>query len=120
MKVVSALKLASAFVLDVFHSRELLWELTKKDFQLRYLGSYLGILWAFIQPVVTVLIFWFVFEVGFRSRPIDNFPFILWMVAGMFPWFFVADSLNSATASVTENGFLVKKVVFSGEFAADY
>ena len=111
-KIILSLKLALSFIMDIIHSRQLLWEMTKKDFQVRYLGSYLGILWAFIQPLFTVLIFWFVFEVGFRSRPVDNFPFILWLVAGMFPWFFVSDSIGSATASVTENGYLVKKVVF--------
>ena len=103
---------AASFAMDIFCGRELLWEMTKKDFQVRYLGSYLGILWAFIQPVVTVLIFWFVFEVGFKSRPVDSFPFILWLVTGMFPWFFISDSISSATGSITENSYLVKKVVF--------
>lgn len=100
------------FVLDIYRGRELLWELTKKDFQIRYLGSYLGILWAFIQPMVTVLIFWFVFQVGFKSKPVDNFPFVLWLVAGMFPWFFLSDSINSAASSIADNSYLVKKVVF--------
>jgi len=112
MSLLRTLKLTVAFVLDVFNSRTLLWEMTIKDFQVRYLGSYLGILWAFIQPMVTVLIFWFVFQVGFKSQPVDNFPFILWLVAGMFPWFFISDTINNATGSITENSFLVKKVVF--------
>ena len=111
-KILRAVRLAAAFLQDFFQNRELLWELTKKDFRLRYLGSYLGILWAFIQPLITVVIFWFVFEVGFRSRPVDNFPFILWLVSGLFPWFFIFDSINSAAGSVLENAFLVKKVVF--------
>lgn len=106
------IKLFFAFVMDIIHNRRLLLELTKKDFKQRYLGSYLGILWAFIQPTITVLIFWFVFQVGFKSMPIDNFPFILWLVCGMFPWFFISDSLNSATGSIIENSYLVKKVVF--------
>lgn len=93
----------------------LLWELTKKDLQKRYLGSYLGILWAFIQPGITVLIFWFVFQVGFKSMPVDNFPFVLWLVTGMFPWFFISDVLSSATNSILENSYLVKKMVFKIE-----
>lgn len=101
-----------SFVMDIIHNRRLLWDLTKKDFKQRYLGSYLGILWAFIQPVITVLIFWFVFQVGFKSMPVDNFPFILWLVCGMFPWFFFSDALNSATNSIIGNSYLVKKVVF--------
>ena len=101
-----------AFLMDIIRNRRLLWELTKKDFQTRYLGSYLGILWAFIQPTITVLIFWFVFQVGFKSTPVDNFPFILWLICGMFPWFFISDSISSATNSILDNSYLVKKVVF--------
>ncbi|WP_238651035.1 ABC transporter permease [Paenibacillus piscarius] len=86
--------------------------LSKKDFQTRYLGSFLGILWAFIQPTIQVLIFWFVFQVGFKNAPIDNFPFILWLVSAMIPWFFISDSIQSGTTSIVENGYLVKKIVF--------
>lgn len=101
-----------SFLLDIIQNRRLLWELTKKDFKTRYLGSYLGILWAFIQPAITVLIFWFVFQVGFKSMPVDNFPFILWLICGMFPWFFISESISSATTSLIDNSYLVKKVVF--------
>ena len=100
------------FVQDLLHSRQLLWELTIKDLRQRYLGSYLGILWAFIQPAITVCIFWFVFQVGFKSKPVGDFPFILWLVCGMFPWFFFSDALPGATYSIVTNSFLVKKVVF--------
>ena len=72
----------------------------------------LGVLWAFIQPTATIAVFWFVFQVGFKSKPVDNFPFILWLVAGMFPWFYFADAFSSGTNSVLENSFLVKKIVF--------
>ncbi len=90
----------------------MLWTLTKNDFKQRYLGNFLGIAWAFIQPTATILIFWFVFQVGFKAQPVDNFPFILWLVAGMFPWFYFADTLGNSTNSILENSFLVKKVVF--------
>ena len=100
------------FVRDLYRNRALLWELTRKDLQQRYLGSYLGILWAFIQPAITVGIFWFVFQVGFKSKPVGDFPFILWLVCGMFPWFFFSDALPGATYSIVTNSFLVKKVVF--------
>ena len=95
---------------------KLLSSLTKNDFRQKYLGSFLGIAWAFIQPLITVLIFWFVFQVGFKSQPINDVPFVLWLVAGMFPWFFFADALASATNSVTENAYLVKKIVFKVSF----
>ncbi|MCK5505603.1 MAG: ABC transporter permease [Thermodesulfovibrionia bacterium] len=72
----------------------------------------MGLLWAFIHPSITILIFWFVFQVGFKSTPVDNFPFILWIMAGMIPWFFFSESLSNATYSIIENSFMVKKVVF--------
>ena len=100
---------------DTVQNRRLLWDLTKRELRQRYLGSYLGILWAFIQPTVTVLIFWFVFQVGFKSMPVDNFPFILWLIGGMVPWFYISDALGSASSAVLENGFLVKKMVFRVE-----
>lgn len=105
-------KILINFILDLFDYKKIIWDLTKKDFKQRYLGSYLGILWAFIQPTITVVIFWFVFQVGFKSKPVGNFPFILWLVCGMFPWFFFNDALSSATNSIVNNSFLVKKVVF--------
>lgn len=106
------LKVAGYFLRDLWQKRQLLWDLTKRDLKQRYIGSSLGILWAFIQPAITVLIFWFVFQVGFKSMPVDDFPFILWLVCGMFPWFFFADAWGAATNSIVGNAFLVKKVVF--------
>ena len=100
------------FLRAIFENRKLLFALTKNDFKQRYVGNFLGIAWAFIQPTATVLIFWFVFQVGFKSQPVDNFPFILWLVAGMFPWFFFAEGLSAGTQSILGNAFLVKKVVF--------
>jgi len=94
----------------------LLYSLIKNDFRQKYLGSYLGILWAFIQPVITVFIFWFVFQVGFKSQPVENVPFILWLIAGMFPWFFFSDAISNATNAILENSYLVKKIVFKIEY----
>ena len=100
------------FLRDIYKSKRLLIDLAKNDFKSRYMGNYLGVLWAFVQPAVMIAIFWFVFQVGFKSMPVDNFPFILWLVAGMIPWFFFAESLQSATNAILSNSFLVKKVVF--------
>lgn len=100
------------FLKDILRSRKLILELAKRDLKVRYLGSYLGILWAFILPTINILIFWFVFQVGFKSTPVDNFPFILWLLPGIIPWNFFSDSLMGATNSVLDNSYLVKKVVF--------
>lgn len=99
-------------LLSILNSRDLIIKLVKQDFKVKYIGNNLGLLWAFIQPVITILIFWFVFEVGFKSKPVDNFPFILWLIAGILPWFFFSEALQNGTNSILENSFLVKKIVF--------
>lgn len=100
------------FFLDFYRNKWLIKDLVKKDFQQRYVGNFLGVLWAFIQPSITIFIFWFVFQVGFKSKPVGDFPFVLWLCCGMFPWFFFSDGINSATGSIVGNAYLVKKVVF--------
>ncbi|MBF4448128.1 ABC transporter permease, partial [Vibrio anguillarum] len=56
-------KLPFKFVHDVFSSYELLFSMAKRDIRSRYLGSLFGGVWAFIQPLVTILVIWFVFQV---------------------------------------------------------
>ena len=100
------------FLKAILQSRTLLWSLTKNEFKQKYIGNLLGIFWAFIQPAAMIGIFWFVFQVGFKSKPVDDFPFILWLVSGMFSWFYFAEAFGAGTNSVQANSFLVKKVVF--------
>lgn len=89
-------------------------KLAKNDFKTRYAGSYLGIIWAFIQPVITIMVYWFVFSVGFRSGTGDlGVPFVLYLVAGIVPWFFFQDALIGGTNAMLEYNYLVKKVVFN-------
>ncbi len=106
-------KMFLAFLRELLSKRHLILELTKRDFKSKYLGSYLGMLWAFVHPTVYIIIIWFVFQVGFKSQPVDNVPFVLWMMTGIIPWFFFSECLSSATTAVLENSFLIKKVVFS-------
>jgi ABC-type polysaccharide/polyol phosphate export permease len=100
------------FLGTLYQSRGLIIDLTRSDIQARYLGSYLNFVWAFIQPSVTILILWFVFEIGFKVPPVGKYPFILWLLPGIIPWFFFTDSLGSATQSILDYSYLVKKVVF--------
>lgn len=101
------------FTRDTYKSKELILQLSKNDFKVRYAGSYLGIIWGFIQPLITVLVYWFVFEVGLRAgTKTDGTPYILWLVTGIVPWFFFSEGLASATSSLIEYSYLVKKVVF--------
>ena len=91
------------------------------DLKKRYAGSSLGIFWAFVQPCVTILIYWFVFQVGLKSTAPGNgnIPFIVWIMCGLIPWFFFSDCLNAKTNVFIEYSYLVKKVVFNIEILPD-
>ncbi|GHU62278.1 transport permease protein [Clostridia bacterium] len=92
---------------------QMIWELSKSDFRKQFVGSYFGLAWKFIQPLVTILIYVLIFGVGFRSpAPYEGIPYVLWLVSGMIPWFFLSDSLNVGVGCLHEYHYLVKKVVF--------
>lgn len=103
------------FVKSISKNKELIVFLSKDDIKKRYAGSVLGKVWAFVQPCVTILIYWFVFQVGLRSQAPGEYsgmPFLVWIMCGLIPWFFFSDALNSITSVFIEYSYLVKKVVF--------
>lgn len=97
---------------ELIRNRVLLFRLARNDFKKKYAGSYLGIVWAFVQPVVTVMVYWFVFGLALRNPSPRPVPFVLWLVAGLVPWFFFQDGLVGGTNALLEYNYLVKKVVF--------
>lgn len=110
--LIKNIKFILQLIRELKNSKSLIWSLSKNDFKTKYAGSYLGIFWAFIQPVITVITYWFVFQVGFKSQPISDFPFLLWLVVGLVPWFFFSEAIINATSSMIEYSYLVKKVLF--------
>ncbi|MEC0183428.1 ABC transporter permease [Paenibacillus peoriae] len=102
-----------SYLKEYISKRRLIIDLSKNDFNKRFKGSYFGAIWAFVNPVITILLYWFVFAIGFRSGSTpDGYPFVLWLICGMVPWFFFSEAFMSATLSFSEYSFLVKKVVF--------
>jgi len=98
---------------ELKNNKTLIWNLSKNDFKTKYAGSYLGITWAFVQPIITILVYWFVFEFGLKAgSPMKGVPFILWFMVGLVPWFFFQEALLNATNCMLEYNYLVKKVVF--------
>lgn len=102
---------------EIIRKRKLIGDLAKADFRKRFVGSYFGIVWMFVQPMVTVLIYFFIFQVGFKSvPPVPGVPYVLWLIPGIVPWFFFSEALNCETGCLQEYSYLVKKVVFQVEF----
>lgn len=102
---------------NIWKNKRLVWQLAKNDFKTRFAGSYFGIVWAFIQPIVTVLVYWFVFEKGLKAGASMtsagiSVPFVLWLIGGIVPWFYFSEALSGGTNALVEYSYLVKKVVF--------
>lgn len=96
----------------LFKDNRLLWSLSLNDFKTKFAGSYFGIIWAFVQPICTILVFWFVFQLGFKTQDVGNVPYVLWLMTGLIPWFFFSEAWNTATNAFIEYSYLVKKIVF--------
>lgn len=88
-------------------------QLARNDLKSRYANFHLGIIWAFAMPLITILVFWFVFEAGLRNPPVGDVPYILWFSAAYIPWIFFQDLLNSGTNCLVEYSYLVKKIKFN-------
>ena len=99
-------------IFNILFRDKLIWRLALNDFKTKFAGSYFGIIWAFVQPICTILVFWFVFQFGFKSQDVGDVPFILWFMTGLIPWFFFSEAWNTATNAFIEYSYLVKKVVF--------
>lgn len=91
---------------------KLICKLVDNDLKSRYSGSVFGVVWAFIQPLVTILVFWYVFQLGFRNPPVDNIEYILWFIAGYIPWTYFSEGVLSASNVLYEYSYLVKKMKF--------
>ncbi|MGM9571615.1 MAG: ABC transporter permease [bacterium] len=97
---------------DIINNPRLILQLSANDFKSKFSGSYFGLLWALIQPIMTIFVFWFVFQVGFRTPIVEKVPFVLWFMTGLIPWFYFAESWSSGTNCFLEYSYLIKKVIF--------
>lgn len=100
------------FILHIISNRYLIFELTKRDFQGKYVKNVLGLLWAILDPLCFMVILWFVFSVGLRSGQGMGVPFIVYLITGQIAFDLVANNLQQATGVLKEYSFLIKKVNF--------
>lgn len=84
------------------------------DFKKRYLSSFIGVAWGFIQPALSLLIIGLAMKYGLRMGTLtDGTPYTPWLICGMIPWLFISETLNASTGSLLEYGYLIKKTTFN-------
>jgi ABC-type polysaccharide/polyol phosphate export permease len=94
---------------DLNRYKEFLKSNVKKDIRGRYKGSFLGVLWSFINPLLSVLVYAIVFPYIMRIK-IENY--LIYLITGIIPWTFFTSSINMGMTSILSNADIIKKVYF--------
>jgi ABC-type polysaccharide/polyol phosphate export permease len=106
------------FLRNLVERRSLLFQLVRRDFQQRFVGSAVGWIWGVIQPLVLLASWTFVFSVCLKQKMpagevTDNYP--LFLFAGMLPWLLFSETVQRSTSSLLEQASLITKTVFPAE-----
>jgi len=101
---------------DLLRYRELFSNLFRRDFQAKYKGSLLGVLWSLLNPLVLLGVYLLVFGVIFPSPKTPHYP--LYLLAGLATWIFFAVSVQSSARSLIDSAELIKKVRFPRQLVA--
>jgi lipopolysaccharide transport system permease protein len=94
---------------EIYHFRYFLRNLVARDLKVRYKGSFLGLLWSLLNPLLMMVVLSLVFSKALRIN-IHNYP--VFLLCGLLPWNFFAISVSNATASIVSQAGLLKKVAF--------
>lgn len=79
----------------------------------RYSGSALGVAWSLVKPIIFVFAYWFAVAIGIRGgRSMGTVPYILWLIPGIMPWFYISDALTSGGSAIRSNTHFVTKMVY--------
>ena len=97
---------------DIWRFRELFYILSWRDIKVKYKQATLGILWAVIRPVLTMLVFTFVFGRLANMKVEGIAPYAIMVFAGLLPWQFFANALSESSGSLVDNEKLITKVYF--------
>ena len=98
--------------INLWHFRELFFVLSLRDIKVRYKQTVIGILWAFLRPLLTMLVFTIVFSKIAKLPSEGETPYALMVYAALLPWQFFATSVTISSSSLVANSALISKVFF--------
>jgi lipopolysaccharide transport system permease protein len=106
------------FARNLFTRRTLIFQLVKRDFQQRYIGSAAGWLWGLVHPLVLLASYVFIFDICLHQTPgpgevTTNYPMFLF--SGMLPWLLFSETVQRSSSSLVEQANLITKTVFPAE-----
>src|SRR5512139_3157286 len=95
--------------------RQLIQSLVVRDLKARYRGSVLGFFWSFINPLLLLLVYTFVFRYVLPARQPNLDPYALFLFCGILPWTWFSSSILESSNTLIAGGNLIKKVLFPAE-----
>lgn len=100
----------------LFRYRVLIQSLVVRELKARYRGSVLGFLWSFINPLLQLAIYWFVFSYIMPTRDVMGMsPYALFLFTGILPWTWFSSSVTESSGVLISGGNLIKKILFPAE-----
>jgi lipopolysaccharide transport system permease protein len=109
---IEAGKTGKSYWKDLWHYRELFYILSWRDIKVRYRQTVLGVLWALIRPLLTMMIFTFIFGTLAGMKAQQTTPYVLIVFAGLLPWQFFSNAITESSNSLVGNERLLTKVYF--------
>ncbi|HLM98566.1 MAG TPA: ABC transporter permease [Bryobacteraceae bacterium] len=105
------------FLQNLIERRSLLFQLVRRDFQQRFVGSVAGWVWGLIHPLVLLVTWTYVFSVCLKQKLPDGQPgtYPLFIFAGMLPWLLFSDTVQRSSSSLVEQASLITKTIFPSE-----
>jgi len=106
-----------------YYYRNLIWSFVVRDLQGRYVGSTMGLFWSLINPIMTLLLYLYVFSVILKVKFGQNgslSDFALYLFCGMLPWLAFQETVIRSTNSIVDNANLIKKFMFPSKILTVY
>lgn len=103
------------FLKTAYEQRATIWIMATRALAEQYVGTFAGPLWTVMQPAATVVVYWFVFSVGFKAHAPAGVPFILYFLGGYVPWLLFTEVVQASSTAIVSNVHLVKKTTFPTE-----
>ena len=107
---IPCLRDAADTLAEIFINWRRMFRIARYEYKVMNTDSYLGNIWSYLNPLIQILTFWFVFGIGIRGgQPVGEYPYIIWMLCGIIPWFYISACIVSGAGSIYRKGATVLK-----------
>ncbi|MDO4326576.1 MAG: ABC transporter permease [bacterium] len=98
-------------LLENYNNRSRIFRLANYELRSQNNGTTLGFLWNFLNPALQIFVYWFVFAIGLKvASPQGKYPYLIWMIVGIIPWFYISTALTSTASSIYAYSGVLKRM----------